>query len=324
MLRQIRATRSRPPGKAGSNRERRATYSAALEQFDSLIRSARVAVPAARPLPLFYALSQGGRAILAAHGPGTDWNTRGHGLVEGSVNEPILRSTIALDRRRPGLFAAVAGVTGSCVFGGRVELGQLWAALPTEAAYDENGRWTPALQVWPRMYSKDPVEHMLGSGGKATVLLRKDGVSPEDLTSLLRRYPMAEGAVPIVAQGIWSIEETPFGFGYPVAWREEGTLLSTQDLLWRIPLYRFPNEHWLLPGIGSRRSPMTPLMLWWALLFGLSLLARYQSAEWVSALDPDESVLTVPVEELMDEALEAVPHVLFEALVDRTDLVGRR
>jgi YaaC-like Protein len=75
----IRLTRAEPPGHAGED-PRRATYGTALEQFEELISAASEASPAVRPLPLFYALSQAGRAIAAAYIP-EKWRLYGHGLV---------------------------------------------------------------------------------------------------------------------------------------------------------------------------------------------------------------------------------------------------
>ena len=76
---QIRATRAEPPGFAAGDEERRQTYAAALDQFEELMAAAGAATPRSRPLPLFYALSQAGRAIAAARAE-VDWRLRGHGL----------------------------------------------------------------------------------------------------------------------------------------------------------------------------------------------------------------------------------------------------
>ncbi len=75
----LRLTRSTPPGAAKNDPLASATYRAALEQFEELIRAAAAVGYQSRPLPLFYALSQAGRAIVAARG-GADHQT--HGLVE--------------------------------------------------------------------------------------------------------------------------------------------------------------------------------------------------------------------------------------------------
>lgn len=75
----VRATRASPPGYARDDQERRAVYGSALAQFDELIAAATAVGPSSRPLPLFYALSQAGRAIAAAHAEGV-WRLRMHGL----------------------------------------------------------------------------------------------------------------------------------------------------------------------------------------------------------------------------------------------------
>jgi hypothetical protein len=56
------------------------------------------------------------------------------------------------------------------------------------------------------------------------------------------------------------------------------------------------------------------LIAWWALLFGLSMLARYYPSEWVRALDPNASELSVRIDAALDEAMSAVPHLVLEAL----------
>jgi hypothetical protein len=68
----IRLSRSAPFGRANKNKATAATYQAALQQFEELMIAARSTGPAGRPLLLFYALSQAGRAVVAAKdGKGT-------------------------------------------------------------------------------------------------------------------------------------------------------------------------------------------------------------------------------------------------------------
>jgi hypothetical protein len=74
----IRASRAEPPGLA-QEEQRRAVYGPALSQFEELMGAADAASAQTRPLALFYALSQGGRAIAAARLQG-DWRLKGHGL----------------------------------------------------------------------------------------------------------------------------------------------------------------------------------------------------------------------------------------------------
>src|SRR4029453_12305350 len=70
------------------------------------------------------------------------------------------------------------------------------------------------------------------------------------------------------------------------------------------------------PAIGGSPSP-SPLMLWWALLLGLSSLVRYYPAVWVRSIDLDESILASPLRQVLDVAMERVPVRVLEALRDR-------
>jgi hypothetical protein len=54
--------------------------------------------------------------------------------------------------------------------------------------------------------------------------------------------------------------------------------------------------------------------MWWVLLHGLSLLARYEPAAWRSALDLDNSSIADPLIDLLDSALQIVPDLLYEAV----------
>jgi YaaC-like Protein len=91
--------------------------SASLEQFEELLDAARSVGPATRPLPLYYALSQAGRAIAAARRV-HPWRLRFHGLtllddsgvslpereVRHNRDKPVISSTRSLEwlrRLRP-------------------------------------------------------------------------------------------------------------------------------------------------------------------------------------------------------------------------------
>ncbi len=63
---QIRALRATPSPRAAADEMRRRVFSAALGQFDELLTAAAAVGPASRPLPLYYALNQAGRAIAAS------------------------------------------------------------------------------------------------------------------------------------------------------------------------------------------------------------------------------------------------------------------
>ncbi len=75
----LRLFRSTPPALARGDAERTAVFMA-LEQSEQLMRAAEPVGHAARPLLLFYSLSQAGRAIAAARLEGDAWRLADHGL----------------------------------------------------------------------------------------------------------------------------------------------------------------------------------------------------------------------------------------------------
>jgi YaaC-like Protein len=58
--------------------------------------------------------------------------------------------------------------------------------------------------------------------------------------------------------------------------------LCTQETMWR------DNQTWLIPKLGGIDGPPHVLVLWWALLFALSMRARYEPEGWTKDLDPDD------------------------------------
>lgn len=138
-IRWVGQTRAAPPGRATESDERRALYGSSLQQFEEMISAAFVVGPATKPLQLYYALSQAGRAILAAWADEVE--VRHHGLTQGH-EDGIAELTIK--PRADGMFPAVAKATGSEPLSAPVELGGLWAAIP-DAPPIPSGRWPRAL-----------------------------------------------------------------------------------------------------------------------------------------------------------------------------------
>jgi hypothetical protein len=125
----LRLTRHAASGAAAQDQEAAGIFRAALEQFEELMRAAGAAGPAARPLPLFYALSQAGRAIVAVRG-GT--SHRGHRLKLDSPADNLLATLIRPFERgkHPGQFQAVAAAINSPALPEPVPLEGLFASLP--------------------------------------------------------------------------------------------------------------------------------------------------------------------------------------------------
>jgi hypothetical protein len=138
----------------------------------------------------------------------------------------------------------------------------------------------------------------------------------ESVNEMLARYPDAANARIEAGDVKFPTDPTdPRGVGIGVMWPELSPELVPPYPHARAAEYGEASEHWLVPGVGDESDRLSPLLLWWALLFGLSLLARYQPAEWRKALDLDRSQYADPLTALLDEALGVVPDLLYEAAV---------
>lgn len=78
----------------------------------------------------------------------------------------------------------------------------------------------------------------------------------------------------------------------------------------RLPTYR--GRPWAFPRLQNQN--LHPVVVWWAVLYTMSMLARYHPESWVRAIDVDNSPWAVPLEHLLDQALTAVPEIIYEAL----------
>lgn len=295
----IRALRSTGTGLA-TDGERRETFGAALEQFEQLLRSAAASPPTTSPLPLFYALSQAGRAIAAArHADNDGWMIRGHGVrgPKGSYPPVLGDAVLRLDDSPRGAFKVVSQATGSpFMVDQRLQLGDLWASLPQ-------------LEVGPG----------LGEGSRRPIFPQRNGSEWSFETSDLESadvYRMADK--------------------YPALSLEDGPLLVTQDHptklgtvrggihegLGRRSLADVAETHLLKAAICVRpavdgKPPPSTLMTWWLVLFALSQLARYEPGTWARAISPDQSTLTVPIESALRYATRTLPRFVVYSLTGR-------
>lgn len=342
----IRALRAAPTGLAAADPDRRATFVASLRQAEELAEAARVAGYAARPLPLFYCLSQAGRAIAAAH-LATPWQLRGHGLSVTAAQDSILQTTVKPAGPGGDSFRGVASAIGSPALGGSVSLGALWAANPDLRATplpESAGRWPRALEI-PigalRLRSlggqADPMRQPVTTSGTVEVSVDVPGITGAEIAKALEPYPTLSDAFGI-KQGPSGGEPAGQGdtvvrcpdhdgvmratIGKPAPrqmlmaewWARQRELASIVEIDERHP--RYPDPHlvgFALPQIAHAPSPH-PLMLWWALLLGLSSLARYEPAAWTGAIDLDASPLAVSLERVLDLAAGRVPFRVHQAL----------
>ncbi len=318
----LRNTRATPPGRATATNSRRRTFAAAMEQFEELMRAAEQVGTASRPLPLFYALSQAGRAVAAAHA-GEPWLLRGHGLQLKGEGRPLLDRYVSPEGGAATSFRRVAETTGSGVLRDPVTISALCASLPDMAGVAELcGAKPRALFVQPIAQSVGPVLTMSPDVDAVVVNLPADIAAAEDtaavLTEHLQHYPSAAG---------WALPEHPrlsppregWGATAVLRWRVSSEVQSPNEpdrqarMLEVAPQYRYSDRQWCRPAVAAGIL-VSPLMTWWALLYALSILARYEPAEWMGSLDVDKNPLAVPLEMVLQDALEVVPHLVLDAL----------
>src|SRR5437588_2602717 len=87
----LRLSRYAAIGEAAKNDEAAGIFRASLDQFEELMNAAAATGPAARPLPLFYALSQAGRAVIASRGGEEHF---GHGIAVEASPDDVLNTIV--------------------------------------------------------------------------------------------------------------------------------------------------------------------------------------------------------------------------------------
>lgn len=64
-------------------------------------------------------------------------------------------------------------------------------------------------------------------------------------------------------------------------------------------------------------------MLWWTVLYALSMLARYQPKEWMSLMSVDKSDSAVAIEYILERATGFLPE-LIARIINRVVYLGEQ
>jgi hypothetical protein len=314
-LRLLRGSRAKPPHRAAENANRRGLYGASLEQFDQLLHAARQIGPAARPLPLFYALSQAGRAIVAARGENPE--VTGHGLIEDRQRPAaadLLHRRIERKPARNGqdAFGAVSRAISSPEPKTSIELGELWVGLPSTYMIPGSS-WQPDWRQVLVVFDSRPREN---KEGEFELQIASFGGNPhhdEISTVLAQRYPTLPPRTKLARK----TGDNPLRRGNWVAvlsWSGDHAF----DSIAPADHSKFSDTNGgrhLRPTLAGDSDLLNPLMSWWVLLFGLSIFARYHPSVWMEALEVDNSELAVPLEGVLDSALHTIPALVHHELL---------
>jgi hypothetical protein len=327
----LRGTRWNPPQAAAADPARRRTYVFALEQAEQMFRAAAGTGVATRPLLVFYGLSQAGRAIAAAAasaGAG-GWELEGHGItcLSQTLRGPLPAVRVQAGKEgSTGSFVRLSELLGSPLWP-RAEpltLSLLWDLLPdnwlTSLDDTSKSRRTP---LYLDHEALDPDPHPLASVPVAYfppwLVSAADGRA---LDSYLRAFPDAPPCDSYHGDGREPHSVPDFtrhhdGWGELVInWRLPGGPGGLEDKLGfvRSMTRLYDGARWLFPAAGAADRSLHPLMAWWAVLYTLSMLARYQPAEWAGHINIDESRHAVAVESLLKRAMSMVPALIAEAI----------
>ncbi|QPP05251.1 hypothetical protein G4Z16_01330 [Streptomyces bathyalis] len=326
----LRASRWKPPGKAGTG-ARRKTYSAALEQTEQMFRAASVVGPATRPLQVFYGLSQAGRAIAAAAVAlkGEDWRLITHGIKASGFDKHFPDIEIRTDPPGThGSFVRVSEVLVSPVWEkDAVRLEDVWDLLPLNLGYPLTGRErpTPLFAAASSIHYQD---HPLLSIPVCDIPDRViDAGTRDALADFLTSYPAVarhESYETTCALSLGS-EATPEYTRYDhgggelvVNWEmPQGSATSAERLEYLLTMTRpYAGQRYFLPVLTPMSSELHPLMAWWATLYALSMLARYEPASWVTNISVDSSQHAVSIERLLERAIIHLPVLIADTITE--------
>ena len=353
---ELRAMRSHPPRRAVSG-IRSEVFRAAMEQSEQLFRAAENTGYESRPLLLFYGLSQAGRAIAAASHRlnETEWALSGHGIRAAELSGPVAGITVSnqgsLAAGRNPSFLRVAQALASPSIPEKVGIRELWYLIPElrgrlpisrsephpalfmEGSRDDHGTGMATAHVWgfpadfthtvgfaaSREYGSDAEREIVEYVARYPSLAsrrfvhrhygRDAGISWEKRPQIRLAH---DGGleVAIALEGRLPVEE--YGFNHPSEFPSNVQLRKASFV------YPSLGIRTVLPAVGGNTEPLHPLITWWAVLYGLSMLARYEPSSWTEAISVNRSAHAVVLEVLLDEAANSCPPLILQCLESKS------
>jgi hypothetical protein len=310
--RHLRALRHEPPGRARRG-ARQKVFGAALEQAQQLFAAAVIDY-ASRPILVFYGLSQAGRAIAACATAGgmNDWQLKGHGIEVSNLDQKPGLPDLIVGNDRKGSFTQLAPLLHSGSLPAGAPLGKIWLTIPDLAAKAPTGTsagYLPTLRL--NDFSEDGRPNFSSWIEGMPQRFGSPNYNEDDFVTFCSSYPTLAGST---GQRVSNQPPLPDVERQSVRVRRAWTLAADQepgefrDGLTRP--YLGDDDRYVFPSIGGDTQALHPLLAWWAVLFALSLLARYQPDTWTRYLDVDSSAYAEPLETLLDRALVVCPQLL--------------
>lgn len=315
--RYIRSCRHAPPAFASKDKNRKLLFNASLEQSEQFFRASDTAGYEIKPILQYYGLNQAGRAIAAAGlDPSEPWTYRGHGLRCPNIsNNPEIGDLELRGDKGTSAFSTLAHLLGSPGLAHVVTMRELWASLPEGIAapfHDSHetwraarivsdshttnarGRWAGSLLSVPgrlRTFSHQDLEIEVFAHFP-TLAEQQITIPPLIFPELFPVFDKNEHLVQLV-RDVDSDETTYLNVAYAVGYRSEAGESS-----------------WLIPCLAGNSHPLHTMATWWAILFALSMLARYEPSSWAKHLDISSSPNAAAIEHILDRAHQACANLI--------------
>lgn len=295
------------------------------------------------PILLYYALAQGMQAVLAAREPGNGWRAKpSHGLSQSSLD---LREDAAATlhdftvvERGSGLFQQILGLFRSQPLQGSVSLAELVNSLPESRNFLMIDRTAPR----PLHVSLDDGSQSFERAESCVVaawvspfpdhlvpeFATLNTFDPSELPSLvtirdwLRQYRSFDSdRTPTVvfelikAHHLFSPSENQILLGWNLG-DGHNTYADQREFVRR--LIDYPDggtwghgaEGAAIPALGNNPAALHPLPTWLAILYLMSMIARYHPNRWTRLLQPD-SPEAERLREILEASVDAIPWHIF-------------
>lgn len=301
--RKIRALRSRPP--AWMPESRKQLFVSALEQAEQQFKAAENIGYESRSLNLYYGLSQAERAISAVLTPadkGTSPDVRGHGLkilqLDSLKAEALFSCEIKGDGGTDSSFGRLAWLLKSNHLNIPVSLAAVWNMI-LEVSLD----FPQPNHTLPLFISRVHDSSLPGQYSQRHFMIPlSEQEAEENGAGIKRLYPDLEPARLL----------TTTGHGQHIdkaGARLDLAKFELEDFESLLRGYRRSTV--LMPAVAPGQKPLSPILAWWVLLYGLSMITRYKPVMWTQAVDVNQSHHAVPLETVLSKASEALPdHIL--------------
>lgn len=201
-----------------------------------------------------------------------------------------------------------------------VRLGALWDSLPLSLPRQlSDGHRLPPLYASALSVGEKPHPLLTIDVGEFPDHV-VDAASRDALLAFLDLYPGTAGFESYV-RAVMGSDAPGFERHIPDAgwltmhWQMPGTVSKSERMGRMSTMTRgYAGHRYFFPKLGGLSRELHPLMVWWAVLYTLSMLTRYEPAQWAGHIDIDASQHAILVEKLLDLAMQHLPVLIAETI----------